>query len=106
MCKYAREDLALRQHPADIAAVRAAWIRLHGPPSGGLGVGLPAGQATHDFDASGLFGLHGYRDSAITGFLRSPWCSLHRPNHVSSLFHVSSDLGDQFLLRGERAFVP
>ena len=100
-----REDLALGQNPPDVAH-SGNLDSLHRPASRWACVGLPAGQAAHRFESSGLFGLHGQRDSALSGFLRSLWDSLRRPHRVSGLFHVSSDLGDQFLFRFERAFVP
>ena len=76
MCKSSREDLALGQDPPDVAALRATWVRLHGPASGGLGVGLPAGEAAHGLDASwlveGVCGSTAIEIPQITGFLRSP----------------------------------
>lgn len=76
MCEFSRE--ALGQDPPDVAAVRATWVRLHGPASAGLGVRRAAGEATDGLDAAqwrvvfGGFRLHAYRDSAITEFLRPP----------------------------------
>lgn len=69
MCKCSREDSALRQDPPDITAVRATWIRLHGPASERLGVGRAAREAAHGLDRAqwyvvrGGIGLHGHRDA-------------------------------------------